>query len=261
MQNTNELILKAIKYEYPEEIPVRFGALPAALKKYGEELKRILKKYPAFVSEEILNFDFQKDLRHSYHYGSFTDAWGCVWENKQEGMESYVTGHPIHNREDILSYRVPQIDSGLPHGLMYPRILDLRGFEEAMVDFAEECDEIQILIDKVCDYNVQQMKIRCETNDSLLIGVGDDLGMQQGIAIGAERWRKYLKAAFKRIYDVCHKYGKYIYMHTDGDIIEIMPDLVEAGVNIINPQYRANGINRLVEICKGKIPIMVDLDR
>ncbi len=72
---------------------------------------------------------------------------------------------------------------------------------------------------------------------------------------------KYLKPAFKRIYDVCHEYGKYVYMHTDGDIIEIMPDLVEAGDNIINPQYRANGINRLVESCKGKIPIMVDLDR
>jgi hypothetical protein len=50
-------------------------------------------------------------------------------------------------------------------------------------------------------------------------------------------------------------------MHTDGDIIEIMPDLIDTGVNIINPQYRANGIDRLVQTCKGKIPIMLDLDR
>ncbi len=63
-----------------------------------------------------------------------------------------------------------------------------------------------------------------------------------------------LKPAFKRIYDVCHGYGKYVYMHTDGDIIEIMPDLVDAGVNMINPQYRASGIDRLVRTCKGKFP-------
>ena len=44
-------------------------------------------------------------------------------------------------------------------------------------------------------------------------------------------------------------------MHSDGDIIEIMPDLVEAGVNMINPQYRANGIDRLVETCKGRYPL------
>jgi hypothetical protein len=85
--------------------------------------------------------------------------------------------------------------------------------------------------------------------------------MQRGLAIGANKWRKYLKPAFKRIYDVCHKFGRYVYMHTDGDIIEIMPDLIDAGVNIINPQYRANGIDRLAQTCKGKIPIMLDLDR
>jgi len=184
-----------------------------------------------------------------------------VWSNEQEGMESYVTSHPIPNREGILILKVPESDIGLPHGFMYLRLIDLRGFEEAMIDFAEECDELQILIDKVCDYNVRQMKLICEKSDSPIIHVGDDLGMQNGIAIGAAKWRNYLKPAFKRIYDVSHQFKKYVYMHTDGDIIEIMPDLVEAGVNIINPQYSANGIDRLVRTCKGKIPIMLDLDR
>lgn len=50
-------------------------------------------------------------------------------------------------------------------------------------------------------------------------------------------------------------------MHTDGCIWEIMPDLVECGVDMINPQYRANGLDNLVRVCKGKIPINLDLDR
>jgi hypothetical protein len=50
-------------------------------------------------------------------------------------------------------------------------------------------------------------------------------------------------------------------MHTDGCIYEIMPDLYEVGVNMINPQYRANGLENLVRVCKGKIPINLDLDR
>ena len=103
--------------------------------------------------------------------------------------------------------------------------------------------------------------MRCESDSSPLIIVGDDLGMQRGLAIGAEKWRKYLKPAYKKIYDVCHRHGKLVYMHTDGDIIDIMPDLVECGVNMINPQYRANGIDRLVSACRGKIPICLDLDR
>ncbi len=262
MQNTVDLLIKAINYHYPEEIPVSISFLPAAMRENGERIKKIMKNYPAFFDNRMLEYKYDvENLSSSYRYGKYTDAWGCVWENEQEGMEAYVTGHPVPNRKDILALKAPEADMGLPHGFMYLRLLDLRGFEEAMVDFAEECDELQILIDKVCDYNVRQMEILCEKGLSPIISVGDDLGMQKGLAVGAKKWRKYLKPAFKRIYDVCRKHEKYVYMHTDGDIIEIMPDIVETGVNMINPQFRANGIDNLAEVCKGKIPINLDLDR
>ncbi len=90
---------------------------------------------------------------------------------------------------------------------------------------------------------------------------GDDLGMQTGLAIGAEKWRKYFKPCYKKIYDLVHEKGILVFMHTDGCIHEIMPDLQEVGVDIINPQFRANGIDNLERVCKGKIPICLDLDR
>jgi len=260
MQDTQSLILKVLKYEHPEEIPVFAGILPAARKLHGKAMTDILRKYPAFFDPKNLE-DGTIHMPISYYAGEHIDPWGCVWSNLQEGMESYVTGHPIPHREDILTLKAPEKDMGLPHGFMYLRLLDLRGFEEAMMDFAEECEELDLLIETVCAYNVRQTEILCKTNPSPLCFFGDDLGMQQGLAIGAHKWRKYMKPAFKRIYDVVHAAGKHVYMHTDGDIIEIMPDLREAGVDIINPQFRANGLERLRKTCKGKIPIMLDLDR
>jgi uroporphyrinogen-III decarboxylase len=50
-------------------------------------------------------------------------------------------------------------------------------------------------------------------------------------------------------------------MHSDGHIVEIIPDLVECGVNVINPQVRANGLERLAEVCKGVVCVDLDLDR
>ena len=50
-------------------------------------------------------------------------------------------------------------------------------------------------------------------------------------------------------------------MHTDGCIYPVMADMQEAGADIINPQIRANGLDNLVRVCKGKIPICLDLDR
>ncbi|HZJ57652.1 MAG TPA: uroporphyrinogen decarboxylase family protein, partial [Clostridia bacterium] len=90
---------------------------------------------------------------------------------------------------------------------------------------------------------------------------GDDLGMQQSLPISPERWRKYLKPCYKSLYKYAHDNDRYVYMHSDGHIYPIIPDLIECGVDIINPQYRANGLGNLVEACKGKVCVNLDLDR
>ena len=90
---------------------------------------------------------------------------------------------------------------------------------------------------------------------------GDDLGMQTGLAIGPEKWRRYMKPCFSKMYGMVRRAGKLVYMHTDGCIWEIMPDLQECGATMINPQIRANGLDNLVRVCRGKIPINLDLDR
>jgi hypothetical protein len=176
-------------------------------------------------------------------------------------MAAIVTGHPVKTREDVHTMKLPDGDVGLPHGFMYLRLLDLRGFEEAMVDFIEEPPELKILIDKVLNYNLRQTKLRLEYNDDKMIHFGDDLGMQNALAIGPEKWRKYMKPCFSAIYKLVKDEGRLVYMHTDGCIYEIMKDLQECGVDMINPQYRSNGLDRLESICKGKIPINLDLDR
>ena len=94
---------------------------------------------------------------------------------------------------------------------------------------------------------------------------GDDQGMQNGLVIGVDRWRKYLKPCYKKLYGMIKERHPetLIYMHTDGCIHKIMPDLVECGVDMINPQFRANGLDNLVRVCRKEqiIPIALDLDR
>ena len=255
------LLIKAMTYDYPEELPVSVGVLPALWIKHTKEMLEIAKRYPQFFGEINDDFDFHNHIPRDYHMGSFTDEWGCVWSNIEEGMASIVTGHPLKERKDILTLRIPENkDGNLPHGFMYLRLLDLRGFEEAMVDFAEECDELQILIDKVTEYNCMQTEIAVQ-KISPIIHYGDDLGMQRGLAIGPDKWRKYLKPSFTKIFGIVRNAGIYVYMHSDGMIYEIIPDLFDAGANMVNPQYRANGLENLVSVCKGRYPIHLDLDR
>jgi len=255
------LLIKAMTYDYPEELPVSVGILPAMWKHYGEDMIRFAKAYPEFITHIPDLHNLEAHMPSSYRYGNYVDEWFCVWTNIAEGMESIVTGHPVPNRRDILSLAIPAVrEGGIPHGFMYLRLLDLRGFEEAMVDFAEECGELSILIDKVLTYNCRHIKAQLpHTGDVMFFG--DDLGMQKGLAIGAEKWRKYLKPCYQTMFRMVRDAEKLVYLHSDGMIYEIMPDLAECGANMINPQYSANGLDHLVRVCKGKIPINLDLDR
>lgn len=255
-------LIKAMTYNYPETIPLSVGLLPAAWKKYPQELKELTNSHREIFGDIGDSYIYDpNNLSSTYKLGETTDEWGCVWSNIDEGMEAYVTGHPIKTKEDIRNLKIPEDRNGrLPHGFMYLRILDLMGFENAMMEFALESEEIQILIDKVLEYNCYQIEAVVDKRDRIM-SFGDDLGMQKGLAVGPEKWRKYFKPCYKKMYDMVHAAGKLVYMHTDGMIYEIIPDLADAGVNMVNPQYRANGLDNLVRVCKGKTPINLDLDR
>ena len=70
-----------------------------------------------------------------------------------------------------------------------------------------------------------------------------------------------IKPSYKEIFSICRKEGIDVYLHTDGYIVDIIPDLIEVGVTILNPQDIVNGIDNLEKYAKGKVSIDLDIDR
>ncbi len=259
-------LIQAARMEHPDTLPVSVGILPSAWLKYGSELQRLTDQYPQFFGGRQVDLEHLiENMPETYRKGKHVDEWGCVWENEIDGAESIVKGHPVRTEQDVFDLKIPSNRDGrLKHGFMYLRLLDLCGFENAMIYFAEEDETIRTLIDKVLEYNLYQIAaILPKMGD--LVYFGDDLGMQKGLAIGAERWRRYLGPCYRKMYGLIKAYkpSQVIYMHTDGCIWEIMPDLMACGVDMINPQFRANGLDNLVRVCRKEqiIPINLDLDR
>jgi hypothetical protein len=259
--NLDQDHLKAMLFQTPDKIPVSIGILPAAFMRYRQELDAVLKHFPELVNVPE-NRDYEKVWSPTYHAGEWTDAWGCVWSNIHTGMHALVTGHPVPTRESIRELKQPTEDMGFPHGFMFLRLTDLRGFEEAMIDFAEDPPELQMLLDKVLQYNLRQGRLALEKmKEPQMVYFGDDLGMQAALPISPAKWRQYLKPSFRQIYAPFKARGHCVYMHTDGHIHEIIPDLVDCGVDVVNPQFRSNGLDNLVRVCKGKVCVDLDLDR
>jgi uroporphyrinogen-III decarboxylase len=94
-----------------------------------------------------------------------------------------------------------------------------------------------------------------------LIGMGDDLGTQTALMVSPRVWRTYLLPAYREQFKIMRESGAQCYFHSDGCILEVIDDLIQAGVSIINPQIGANGLDNLVTACKGRVCVMLDLDR
>jgi uroporphyrinogen decarboxylase len=64
---------------------------------------------------------------------------------------------------------------------------------------------------------------------------GDDYGQQRGMLISPHLWRRFLKPRLARLYQAAHDAGKWVFIHCCGNILEILPDLIEIGVDCFNP--------------------------
>lgn len=154
--------IKSLQFDYPEYIPISAGILPAAWMKYRDALDEIVARHPILFNDYRRGDRDYDAVGGTYVAGEHVDAWGCVWSNLHTGMEAIVTGHAAPTRESVHALQIPQRDVGLPHGFMFLRLTDLRGFQEVMLDFAEEPPELQLLIDKVLAYNLRQARLRLD---------------------------------------------------------------------------------------------------
>ncbi len=204
-----------------------------------------------------------------------TDIWGCRWHYPLEGLGGQVKGNPIadwsdpdeHTDWDEARSKVERAHAegrvaggNTDHGFVFLRLSYLRGFGNLMLDMADERPELRDLIAIVERYWLEVVK-RWIALGVDLIAFGDDLGLQDRLPIGPEAWRKYLKPSFRRIFSYCRENGAYVHLHTDGYVVDIIPDLVECGVTTLNPQDLVNGIDTLERLAKGKVAINLDVDR
>lgn len=122
----------------------------------------------------------------------------------------------------------------------------IRGTEDFLMDLIAEPEKAQALMEKVCQYALDYLDKCAENAKDLINGIycGDDFGTQQGMLFSPETFRRMVKPLYKKIVDKVHGHGwKYIH-HSCGGIYDIIPDLIDLGVDVLNPiQPRAKGMD------------------
>jgi uroporphyrinogen decarboxylase len=89
----------------------------------------------------------------------------------------------------------------------------------------------------------------------------DDWGSQRGLLISPKTWRKYFKPLYKEYIEIAHSHGKKMFMHSDGYTAEIIPDLIELGLDAFNTQLFTMDIEELGRQYAGKLTFWGEIDR
>ncbi|HNT36245.1 MAG TPA: uroporphyrinogen decarboxylase family protein, partial [bacterium] len=81
-----------------------------------------------------------------------------------------------------------------------------------------------------------------------------DWGQQRGLQMGPRLWREFIYPELKRMYRVVRDAGKYVFIHSCGDVDELFVDLIEIGLNCFNPfQPEVMDVPGLLEHYRGRL--------
>ncbi len=113
----------------------------------------------------------------------------------------------------------------------------LRGLETSLLDPHDDPDFTRHLLDRLGDSFYEHHRRMFETCEGLIdvSQVTDDFGMQTGTLISLDTFRRFYRPHMERFIGLCREFGIKVFHHDDGAIRPFIPDLVEMGIDVLNP--------------------------
>lgn len=256
---------------------------------YHPGTQELYPEFTKFLDETWMNVEYVKTIckeKNPVSYGDpcelgeSVDGWGCVFTNIYRGVMGEVK-HPIvtddewidlsrvHIPEEWLSFDIAQINEECAKSDKFmitgftPRPFEqlqfMRGTENLYMDLMDPPQGLLDFMERMHDFYCRGLKKWAQT-DVQMLRFMDDWGAQRSLLISPELWRKYFRPMYRDYIDIAHAAGKKIFMHSDGYILDIYPELIDMGLDAINSQIFCMGIDNLKPY-RGKITFWGEIDR
>ncbi len=195
--------------------------------------------------------------------GDYTDEWGVGWRSVEyrtrfgPGRYTEIAVHPLADDGAVAGYRAPdpQRDAlyadaaavlrdyrddywivGAVPTTIFETAWALRGFDQLLMDFLVDPDLAHAILDIPFRYHTAAAE-RLARLGVDMIWLGDDVGTQRGMLLDPAQWRTFLKPRLAAIIAgiTAENPACKVAYHSDGDVMAIVPELIEIGVDVLNP--------------------------
>ena len=265
-----EVVIEVLEHKKPLYVPWHFGftleAKQKVLDHFGsDDIMEVTDNHFLVMGAEIGYF---KDIGNN----RFKDIFDVIWDRTIDKDIGNVEGQILPNptlkgytfpdpEADIFFKDIPSLMEKYPDCFrvfeigfsLYERAWTLRGIEALLMDFVMNPSFVHELMSAICDYNIAQIKRALEF-DIDAIKLGDDWGQQQALIMGPDLWNEFIKPYLAKMFKVIKDAGKFVFIHSCGDVDELFDPLIEIGLDNFNPfQPEVMDIYQLLPSYRGRL--------
>ena len=273
-----ERVLTAMEHRAPDRVPLFYRDVPEVEQRLLRDLglkdrQELLQHFDIdfrWVGPEYIGpclSDEETGRRRDiwgieYQYTKFSDGAG-YWEavthpladaTDPKVLEDYpwpsrdwfdfsTIADQVSRFDDYAIMTAPNFSSP---GILQTPVQALVGMERSLMDIVINPEFFKTLVQHVLAFLrpfVDRM-LQAAGGRVDFFRMGDDFGTQRGLLIGRNHWREFIQPALKELGDIAHAYGAYVYLHSCGAVRELIPDLIETGVDVLDPlQVKAAGMD------------------
>jgi uroporphyrinogen decarboxylase len=212
------------------------------------------------------------------HRTEGVDDWGIVWTLRDPFSDGFPVGHPIKSLEDLDRYQPPspsrskilkpvleavhRVDRRvsllaleLGWGVFERAWLLVGGMPKLFLWSRQHPDAVDQLMDMVVDVKLEILETILKEVEIDMVLYGDDWGMEDRLLFSPEWWRRFLKPRHGKLYRAVKNAGAFCYLHSDGKVEVLVPELIEMGVDILNIQRECNDWPRILKNFQGRVTL------
>jgi uroporphyrinogen decarboxylase len=250
----------ALRRQPADRVPVFMWFHPQTARRLAEVLEIPPASVGAAMGDDVrmtwVNNNWAMEgIIHEREGEGHTDPWGVRWV--KEGAFNQPVGFPLAgaSREQVLDYRFPAEKIDFLIGLMDPVLRHkekffigcdvspcvfemywrLRGLESAVLDIALDPELTRTMFGRCAGFAAELSQRVCAELPIDWLWCGDDVAGQQCMVMSPEAWRDLIKPFMAEIFAVGRSRGLWVANHCCGALAPIIPDLIEIGLDVLNP--------------------------
>ncbi len=193
-----------------------------------------------------------QEMNYAGGSGSYSEAVECPLAKLQtvEELKKFRWPEPswwtVENiPEQLEKYKNQALFGGYYSPFYYYG--NMRGVEQSLLDLAENPEFVEEAIERLFQihYGLIENTLKAAKGCVDFVQVTEDLGTQESLVMSLPMFRRLLKPRMIKMIKMIHSYGAWVFHHDDGAIRPVIPDLIDAGIDVLNPiQWRCPGMDR-----------------